>query len=307
VFKKIFTGTELHEMLTRIEERKRKTKRKNAYIVARYYVKIIYIYALIITTIVPVDDANPWMSDLEKHLGLAVALKIDDEIKASIDPVVSIVSMVPMVSMVPVLANNLPFDPTYLYFDTDYDSATNEFLGMHPETKKKYENDLKTFHHYFTDGTSAHAHALNHFSNINLTHYSDAIVSDADADADTLKEEDLILFGLYGLKMKLMMQSIKTKQTNLMDILNSLFMYTSSSSKKAITIDPKVKAGSLKKIISTTRSEIIELHSICKKYTKEIHKIQEAIVEYQTLLTVQNQIAELKHIYYKLRLGTQYE
>jgi hypothetical protein len=185
-----------------------------------------------------------------------------------------------------------------LYLDDKYDYSNGTFTGMSDETKKQFQNDLKTFYTTFT-GNDVMPPEITKFSDIKLKDYSK--LKGCQGDTPTLKNKYTInkndkLFVEYAKNTQNMIQTAATNQSKLLDVINELFTYVIDpyTKKQKIRVNPKLTEESLQKSIEKTRKLIIALYVECEMgYVKGI-KLYEAIVEAKILETTQKQINSLK-------------
>ena len=185
-----------------------------------------------------------------------------------------------------------------LYLDDKYDYSNGTFTGMSDETKKQFQNDLKTFYTAFT-GNDIMPPEIIKFSDIKLKDYSK--LKGCQGDTPTLKNKYTInknnkLFVEYAKNTQNMIQSAATNQSKLLDVINELFTYVIDpyTKQQKIRVNPKLNEESLQKSVEKTRKLIISLYVECEMgYVRGI-KLYEAIVEAKILETTQKQIDSLK-------------
>lgn len=187
-----------------------------------------------------------------------------------------------------------------LYFDGDYDYKTGKFLGMTPETEKKFQDDLKRFYLAFTDSEEMSSD-IKKFSDIKLRDYSQKKYCETPQKAFTGSYKDK-LFNDYANNLKMMIQSVNNKQDNLLDIINKIFVYVLDpiTKKDVIRVNPDLTEDGLQEIIGETRNLIVELYLKCEEDFAEGVKIYEAIVESQIFETTQKHIDQLEKEHEKL-------
>jgi hypothetical protein len=187
-----------------------------------------------------------------------------------------------------------------LYFDGDYDYKTGKFLGMTPETEKKFQEDLKRFYLAFTDSDDMSSD-IKKFSDIKLRDYSQKKYCETPQKAFTGSYKDK-LFNDYANNLKKMIQSVNKKQDNLLDIINKIFVYVLDpiTKKDVIRVNPDLTEDGLQDIIDETRNLIVELYLKCEEDFVEGVKIYEAIVESQIFETTQKHIDQLEKEHEKL-------
>jgi hypothetical protein len=187
-----------------------------------------------------------------------------------------------------------------LYLDDNYDYKTGRFTGMSEKTKKVFEEDLKIFYNIFT-GKSEVPPEIKKFSDIRLRDYK----NDPGCTGNDPKLQQKIkgkisnkLFSNYADNLKQMIQRANKNQTELLTILNKLFVYTidPQTNKKKIRVNPSLNEEKLQEIVVETRALIIKLYLTCEiDYTNGI-KLYEAIVEQKILETSKSQIENLEKL-----------
>jgi hypothetical protein len=195
--------------------------------------------------------------------------------------------------------NNEPGFPELmtLYLDDNYDYSNGTFTGMSDETKKQFQNDLKTLYTAFT-GNEDMPSDITKFSDIKLRQYNN--LKGCQDATPTLKSKYTVskndkLFKDYAENTQDMIQTAAKNQSKLLDVINELFTYVIDpyTGKQKIRVNPKLTEESLQKSVEKTRKLIIQLYVDCElSYVKGI-KLYEAIVESKILETTQNQIKVL--------------
>jgi hypothetical protein len=165
---------------------------------------------------------------------------------------------------------------------------------MSNETKKQFQNDLKTLYTAFTGNTDMPSD-ISKFSDIKLRQYNN--LKGCQDATPTLKNKYTVskndkLFKDYAENTQDMIQTAAKNQSKLLDVVNELFTYVVDpyTGKQKIRVNPKLTEESLQKSVEKTRKLIIQLYVDCElSYVKGI-KLYEAIVESKILETTQNQI-----------------
>jgi hypothetical protein len=168
---------------------------------------------------------------------------------------------------------------------------------MSDETKKQFQNDLKTLYTAFT-GNNDMPSDITKFSDIKLRQYNN--LKGCQGTTPTLKSKYTVskndkLFKDYAQNTQDMIQTAAKNQSKLLDVVNELFTYVIDpyNGKQKIRVNPKLTEESLQKSVEKTRKLIIQLYVDCElSYVKGI-KLYEAIVESKILETTQNQIKVL--------------
>lgn len=183
-----------------------------------------------------------------------------------------------------------------LYNDDNYDSNTGKFTSMSSKTRDLYMKNLEMFYKIFTNNEKM-GPEIKSFSDIKLRDYhNNPNCSENGAYRMNYENDGSSLFAEYATNLKKMMSQANTNQTQLMDILNKIFVYTinPNTQKKQIRVNPKLSEKMLDEIVTETRSLIINLYLSCEKnYAKGLN-IYEAIVEKKIFDSAQNQITKLK-------------
>ena len=179
-----------------------------------------------------------------------------------------------------------------LYYDTDYDLESGEFLGMSSSSNRKFNDDLREFYKTFTQSKKVPPH-IKKFSDIKLKYYGKNR-SDNDKTKDSNKNTGKKLIEEYALNLREMILFVNEKQEELLTILNKLFIYKSSNGEEIFKINPDITENILQKLIEEARTIIVELYVKCEEdYIKGL-KIYEAIVESCILETTQTQLITLE-------------
>ena len=198
--------------------------------------------------------------------------------------------------------NDVPGIPELyeLYLDDEYDFDTGRFMGMSPQSKKMYEEDLQIFYNIFTDDrTGKVPETIKQFKDIKLTDYAKS--NNCQGDNAKLKtkirgKKSNTLIVQYAEHLKQMIKRADENQQKLFIILNQIFVYTiePETERKVVRVSPYLKEDVLQTLIIETRSLLIKLYLTCEiDYVNGI-KLYEAIVDKQILETAQNQIINLE-------------
>lgn len=186
-----------------------------------------------------------------------------------------------------------------LYLDDKYDYSNGTFTGMSDETEKQFNKDLKTFYTAFT-GIESMPPEIKKFSDIKLKNYQTTKTGCQGENplykqAYSISKNDK-LFANYALNIKQMIETAASKQSELLSVINSLFIFVPDpyTKKNKIRINPKLTDESLQNNIIKARKIIVELYVKCETDYVEGLKIYEAIVEKKILETTQNQIKTLQ-------------
>ena len=185
-----------------------------------------------------------------------------------------------------------------LYLDK-YDYSTGKFTGMTPKMEKVYQEDVETLYKAFSGNKSIPKDketgkpTITRFSKIPLKDFYNSegcVVGKYTQPASgQLKKQ---LFGKYADNIKQMIVSIKTYNSELLNILDQLFVFgiNPETKDKQIVINPKLTDAELNEITSETKNIIIKLYTFCESSFVNGLKIYEAIIKNQKLITTKSQI-----------------
>jgi hypothetical protein len=184
----------------------------------------------------------------------------------------------------------------FLYRDI-YDYYKGKYTSMSDKSKKQYMSDLKTFYTTFT-GQSNMPESITKFSDIPLKDFhSQSLCQDRDSPwkKTYTGNKNTGLMKKYADHLSYMMNNAEKTEHELIGILNKIFVYwtVKDSSKKTLTIDPKLTEESLDKIISEARNIIIKLYITCEKDFQTGLGIFEAIIKKKMLDTAQQKVDNL--------------
>lgn len=292
--------------------------------IAKFYVKIAHIFAAIVKTINPVYVYKDENGNVVKN-GLLEKDKIpknverklfklnicDNRIRSlnsmDIDDAKNEVKLHPKICSMNLNKDgnvkNLEDEPgivelLQLYLDDNYDYSNGTFTGMSDSTKKQFEKDLKTFYTAFT-GNKDMPSEIKKFSDIKLRDYNNR--NSCQGENPAFKQNYILsntdkLFTEYAKNIKTMIQSASNKQSELLNVINDLFIFVNDpySDKKKIRVNPSLNEDKLQKIVEKTRGIIIELYVKCELDYVENLKVYEAIVESKILETTKKQIDNLE-------------
>lgn len=196
-----------------------------------------------------------------------------------------------------------------LYYDDLFDYTTGKFNGMSDETKTEYLQDLAHFYVFFT-GNEEVPPNITKFSDIKLKDYNKQFYCDS-ANANKSYRSDKNdsparreLFEKYAENLKLMMQNANMIQSELLKIIDQMFLYEMpnvsdgpngvQSNHHTIRIHPKLTDKLLQELSKTARELIIKLYLTCEMNYANGIKIYEAIVESSIVSTGQKRINNLE-------------
>jgi len=292
--------------------------------IAKFYVKIAHIFAAIVKTINPVYVYKDENGNVVKN-GLLEKDKIPKNVERKLfklnicdnrirslnsmetDDAKKEVKLHPKICGMNLnkdgSVKNLEDEPgivelLQLYLDDNYDYSNGTFTGMSDSTKKQFEKDLKTFYSAFT-GNSEMPSEIKKFSDIKLRDYNSK--NSCQGENPVFKQNYVLsnsdkLFMEYAKNIKTMIQSASNKQSELLNVINDLFIFVNDpySDKKKIRVNPTLTEDKLQKIVEKTRGIIIELYVKCEMDYVENLKVYEAIVESKILETTKKQIENLE-------------
>jgi len=193
-----------------------------------------------------------------------------------------------------------------LYYDDDYDYETGEFNGMTKETHDIFHADLARFYKAFT-GNDVMPINIKSFSDIKLKEYSKNcsqknLNSVSKFESEYTESYKNQLFEKYAENLKKMLASVNEKQSQLLKIINEIFLYDNNDEtlkednpeKHIIKINHELTEERLQELVEEVRGIIVELYINCETDFDEGVKLYEAIVESQILETSQKQIKTLE-------------
>ena len=318
--------SKLHELDISNDKQKMIKKKRVCIGIAKFYVKIAHIFAAIVMTINPVYMYKDPQGNIIKN-NLMEKNKIPKNVKrrvlklnicdnriralnrgenlnniqgdnATVHPKVCDFNTTKMGDTKTLADEPGIKELMKLYLDDNYDYSTGVFTGMSKTTEKQFINDLKTFYTAFT-GNKDMPPEIKKFSDIKLRDYNSMNGCQKDnphfKNPYTMNKNDK-LFTDYATNINSMINSASSKQSELLDVINTLFTYVIDpyTGRKKIRVNPKLTDDSLQKEIENTRKIIIQLYVQCETdYLKGI-KLYEAIVESKILQTTQNQINNLE-------------
>ena len=321
----MFVDKDQLESLDIQNDSKKTIKKKRVCIgIAKFYVKIAHIFAAIVKTINPVYVYKDENGNMVKN-GLLEKDKIPKKVKRKLyklnicdNRIRSLKSMDTddeknEVNLHPKICGmNLNKDGSVktlqdepginelmqLYLDDNYDYSNGTFTGMSDSTKKQFEKDLKTFYTAFTGNTEMPPE-IKKFSDIKLRDYNNK--NSCQGSNPAFKQNYVLsnndkLFVEYAKNVQNMIQSASNKQSELLNVINDLFIFVNDpySDKKKIRVNPTLTEDKLKKIVEKTRNIIIELYVKCEMNFVDNLKVYEAIVESKILDTTKKQIENLE-------------
>lgn len=184
-----------------------------------------------------------------------------------------------------------------LYMDV-FDYTKQTFVGMSKESKKAYDNDLKTFYKAFT-GNSTMPKNIQRFSDIPLRDYHNH-PSCNDNNHYLSKSYHLELRNKllenYGKQIATMTKNMNMRYKELTSILDELFVYRihPGTKNKEITLHPKLNYSYLDKLIEKARTIIVTLYIDCENDFFKSLEIFESVIEHQIQKNIDRKIKNLK-------------
>ena len=321
----LFVNKDKLESLDIQNDAKKSIKKKRVCIgIAKFYVKIAHIFAAIVKTINPVyvykDSAGNMIKNdlLEKdkipknvdrklyklnicdnRIRSLNNMDVNDETKeVNLHPKICVMNINKDGSVKTLNEEPGMTELMALYLDDNYDYSNGTFTGMSDATKKQFQKDLKTFYTAFTGNTDMPPE-ITKFSDIKLRDYNNK--NSCQGDKPVFKQNYTIsnsdkLFVEYAKNIKTMIQTAADKQSELLSVINDLFIFVNDpySDKKKIRVNPSLTEDKLQAIVEKTRNIIIELYVKCEMDFVGNLKVYEAIVETKILETTKKQIDNLE-------------
>jgi len=180
-------------------------------------------------------------------------------------------------------------------YNDDYDAETGEFKNMTEATKKQFDNDLKLFYETFT-GLEI-TPDIKQFSDIKLRKYKNRRGCQGDDGVyKTVTELPVsdTLYVQYANNLNNMINTAAENQSELLAVLDDLFVYSIGDRTKKIRVNPKLTEERLQKCVEKTRGLIIKLYMQCEADYVTGIKIYEAIVQKKIFDTTVNQIKSMQ-------------
>ena len=176
-----------------------------------------------------------------------------------------------------------------LYYDSNYNPKTGNFEGLSNKMKNIFKKDLTHFYFHFT-GNIIMPDSIKKFSDIKLKQYDSLnLCKNYKIEPTHYRNK---LFAKYAANLKEMMIFVNNKQTQLLNILDKLFITVNHN----VKINPAINEQNIDNIITSTRDHLIELYLKCEDdFTYNI-KLHEAIIESLIILTTDNQIINLNEL-----------
>ena len=251
----------LFENITQQSHKTNNNNNKNSIEISKFYVKIIHLFSILLSTI---NESKNFKQILNK----------DQQHKQS-------------------GGSGIGTIPEFidLYNDSGYELKTGRFLSMKPETKSKYNNDLKQFYIIFTQNKDI-PELITKFSDIPIDQQYNK-----EDEEEEYKEEYTDNITGYAANLKKIVSSINRQHTKLLKILNSVFeMYGTGK----ICINSSLNHSKLQNLIDEAREIIFEFYLNYEEDYLKNTKLYEAFVLSQIIETSKNQLKTLEEE--KLRL-----
>jgi hypothetical protein len=259
--------------------------------ISMFYVKIAHLFAAILTTINPVTSYKNSNGDTKKRLNLCDKRISDLNILES-----QLLSTNDSLNLPPTFCDSQPKtlgdEPgmnefKQLYYDK-YNFETNSFTDMMPDTQKQFELDLKTVYSRFT-GNSLIPDSVKSFSDIHLKDYNRSGVCQ---QTNAVKNKTAPILIQYSDSIRNMIKTASEKQSQLLTIIDALFIFVSSekTDNEKIKINPKLTMSKLNVLIKESRKLIMDLYLGCERDYDISLKLYETILETQVFETTKKQI-----------------
>jgi hypothetical protein len=280
--------------------------------VAKFYVKVVHVYAVIFFSINPSFTDNKDTGSIEKILKYnscksKLAKKIDAKSTRTGSYVISGGGNNDN--------NDIPIVPEIqpLYYDT-YNPKTGLFKDMSDVSKQRYRDDLKLFYNTFSSDENdpkLPSH-IKTFEDIQRSDASTDVIKDLKFQENfqrvqtgggseqsnlnnTFNTLSSQLFMKYATTLKQLIRDTNNTNNTILGIFSDLFVFVDEEETE-ITINPDLTSEKLKNIIVRTREVVIKLYLNCEmNYTKSV-QLYESIVEQKILETTQKQIKSLKDL-----------
>jgi len=208
-----------------------------------------------------------------------------------------------------------------LYCDTDYDVNTGVFLGMSEETRNEFIADLTKFYQIFT-GKQVLPATVKRFGDIPLTDYNKSNICkyrnfSAEDCYDELgnnvqcssvpitgavrrtpsisKDVKSRLLETYATNLRNMVANINARQSNLISVLNELFVFDKSLINE-VRVSELVTAERVKEIMRTIREIINQINMSCSIDYMNGIRVYEAIIDLQALDTSMKQMLYIQRL-----------
>jgi len=170
-----------------------------------------------------------------------------------------------------------------LYNDSGYDLNTGNFLSMTPDSKIKFNNDLKDFYIAFTQNKEI-PDSITKFSDIPL--YQPFEYQEEEQQNPSVIIE-------YANNLKKILLLIENTHKKLLEILNVLFE-SIDNDQSQICINSILNESILQQLLDKTRNIIFEFYLNYDEYYFKSTKLYEAIVLSQIIETSKNQMKTLE-------------
>jgi hypothetical protein len=180
-------------------------------------------------------------------------------------------------------------------YNDKYDAETGEFKNMTEATKKQFDSDLKLFYEAFTGLEMTPD--IKQFSDIKLRNYKNRRGCRGDEGVYRTESELPVsdsLYVQYANNLNTMINTAATNQSELLSVIDDLFVYSTSDKTKKTRVNPKLTEEKLQKCVEKTRGLIIKLYMQCETDYVNGIKIYEAIIQKKIFDTTVNQIKSMQ-------------
>jgi len=205
-----------------------------------------------------------------------------------------------------------------LYCDADYDVQTGVFLGMSDENREEFVTDLTKFYQIFTGNTTLPA-TIKRFGDIPLTDYNKSNICkyrnfSAEDCYDELgnsvqcsavqkqKQKQSIskdvkgrLLETYATNLRNMVSNVNSRQSNLISILNELFMFDDTLTRE-VRVSALITSERVRDIMSSIRELVNQINMSCSIDYMNGIRVYEAIVDLQALDTSVKQMSYINRL-----------
>lgn len=208
-----------------------------------------------------------------------------------------------------------------LYCDADYDVNTGVFLGMSEENRNEFIADLTKFYQIFT-GKQVLPSTVKRFGDIPLTDYNKSNICkyrnfSAEDCYDELgnkaqcsslpitgavrrapsisKDVKSRLLETYATNLRNMVANVNARQSNLISILNELFVFDKSLTNE-VRVSELVTAERVKEIMRSIREIINQINMSCSIDYMNGIRVYEAIIDLQALDTSMKQMLYIQRL-----------
>jgi hypothetical protein len=176
-----------------------------------------------------------------------------------------------------------------LYYDDEYDVKDGSFKGMSRDARSQYETDLKRFYTAFTQDETM-PDSIQSFSDIELRKYGQNCSDNSLPVVGNTREQ---LIKEYAVNLRDMMKYANDKQSELLQVLDRMFQFVEGE-KRLIRVRPDLTATNVQDIVEDTRDLVVSMYIKCEEDYQKGIQYYEALVESNILETTQRQIDALE-------------